>query len=72
MNNPQNCRSAYRNNNNIDNRNNNIGFRVISFAPVLFVVRIDRWEFIERTKRVQTSSCDVTKHPKNKQGRVFL
>ncbi|HOX02952.1 MAG TPA: SUMF1/EgtB/PvdO family nonheme iron enzyme [Candidatus Paceibacterota bacterium] len=28
-NNPQNCRSANRNNNNPDNRNNNIGFRVV-------------------------------------------
>jgi formylglycine-generating enzyme required for sulfatase activity len=28
-NNPQNCRSANRNNNNRDNRNNNIGFRVV-------------------------------------------
>ena len=27
-NNPRNCRSAYRNNNHPDNRNNNIGFRV--------------------------------------------
>ncbi|MBW4478687.1 MAG: SUMF1/EgtB/PvdO family nonheme iron enzyme [Tolypothrix brevis GSE-NOS-MK-07-07A] len=28
-NNPENCRSANRNNNNPDNRNNNIGFRVV-------------------------------------------
>jgi formylglycine-generating enzyme required for sulfatase activity len=28
-NNAQNCRSANRNNNNADNRNNNIGFRVV-------------------------------------------
>ena len=28
-NNPQNCRSAYRNNNASDNRNDNIGFRVV-------------------------------------------
>ena len=32
-NNPNNCRSAYRNNNNRDNRNNNIGFRVVCVAP---------------------------------------
>nr|WP_228057682.1 SUMF1/EgtB/PvdO family nonheme iron enzyme [Tychonema sp. LEGE 07203] len=32
-NNPRNCRSAYRNNNNPDNRNNNIGFRVARSAP---------------------------------------
>jgi len=28
-NNPRNCRSANRNNNTPDNRNNNIGFRVV-------------------------------------------
>ncbi|NER93770.1 MAG: SUMF1/EgtB/PvdO family nonheme iron enzyme [Symploca sp. SIO1B1] len=28
-NNANNCRCAYRNNNNPDNRNNNIGFRVV-------------------------------------------
>jgi formylglycine-generating enzyme required for sulfatase activity len=28
-NNANNCRSAYRNRNNADNRNNNIGFRVV-------------------------------------------
>jgi formylglycine-generating enzyme required for sulfatase activity len=27
-NNPQNCRTTYRNNNRPDNRNNNIGFRL--------------------------------------------
>jgi hypothetical protein len=35
-NNPHNVRCAYRNNNNPDNRNNNIGFRVVVstlFAP---------------------------------------
>ncbi len=32
-NNPRNCRSAYRNNNSPDNRNNNIGFRVVCRAP---------------------------------------
>ncbi|MCP5007097.1 MAG: SUMF1/EgtB/PvdO family nonheme iron enzyme [Planctomycetes bacterium] len=31
-NNEQNCRSAYRNNNHPDNRNNNIGFRLV-FVP---------------------------------------
>jgi retron-type reverse transcriptase len=31
--NPRNCRSATRNNNNPDNRNNNIGFRVICEIP---------------------------------------
>lgn len=33
-NNAQNCRSANRNNNNPDNRNNNIGFRLV-FVPQL-------------------------------------
>jgi len=31
-NNPENCRSAYRNYNNPDNANNNNGFRVVSSA----------------------------------------
>jgi formylglycine-generating enzyme required for sulfatase activity len=31
-NNAENCRSAYRNNNNPDNRNNNVGFRLV-FVP---------------------------------------
>jgi formylglycine-generating enzyme required for sulfatase activity len=31
-NNPQNCRSAYRNRNNADNSNNNYGFRVACSA----------------------------------------
>ncbi|MDF5730968.1 MAG: SUMF1/EgtB/PvdO family nonheme iron enzyme [Rhizonema sp. PD38] len=31
-NNPQNCRSAYRNNNDAGDRNNNIGFRVVCAA----------------------------------------
>ncbi|MDR1155545.1 MAG: hypothetical protein LBL04_12640 [Bacteroidales bacterium] len=33
-NNAQNCRSAYRNANNPDNRNTNVGFRVV-FCPQL-------------------------------------
>ncbi|MFN9668678.1 MAG: SAV_2336 N-terminal domain-related protein, partial [Pseudanabaena sp.] len=33
--NPQSCRSAYRGNNAFDHRDNNVGFRVISFAPGL-------------------------------------
>ena len=33
-NNAQNCRSAYRNNNTPDNRNNNVGFRLV-FVPQL-------------------------------------
>ncbi|MGF1486572.1 MAG: SUMF1/EgtB/PvdO family nonheme iron enzyme, partial [Prochloraceae cyanobacterium] len=37
-NNPNNCRSAYRNNNNPGNRNNNIGFRVVRLAPSTLLV----------------------------------
>jgi formylglycine-generating enzyme required for sulfatase activity len=33
-NNAQNCRSAYRNNDNPGNRNNNVGFRLV-FVPQL-------------------------------------
>ncbi|MGB8698677.1 MAG: SUMF1/EgtB/PvdO family nonheme iron enzyme [Thermosynechococcaceae cyanobacterium] len=33
INNPRRCRSAYRNNNTPDNRNNNNGFRVVCEAP---------------------------------------
>ncbi len=40
-NNPQNCRSANRNNNTPDNRNNNIGFRVVVSAGVHW--RCLRW-----------------------------
>ncbi|MGD0092790.1 MAG: SUMF1/EgtB/PvdO family nonheme iron enzyme [Planctomycetota bacterium] len=32
-NNPRNCRSANRNRNTPDNRNNNIGFRLVVAAP---------------------------------------
>jgi hypothetical protein len=32
-NNPRNCRSAYRNNNTRDNRNNYLGFRVCCVLP---------------------------------------
>ncbi|MGJ3253255.1 MAG: SUMF1/EgtB/PvdO family nonheme iron enzyme [Elainellaceae cyanobacterium] len=32
-NNPRNCRSANRNRNNADNRNNNNGFRVVCSVP---------------------------------------
>ena len=47
-NNPNNCRSASRNNNTPGNRNNNIGFRVVCVVPALFYVRTDKWEFIGR------------------------
>ncbi|MBW4510865.1 MAG: hypothetical protein KME64_30770 [Scytonematopsis contorta HA4267-MV1] len=44
INNPENCRSAYRNDNNIDN---NIGFRVVvvAGASALHILRASGWEF---------------------------
>ena len=58
-NNPNNCRSAYRNNNSRENRNNNIGFRVVCVAPSTlligrhkaFLARVGRWESVERAER---------------------
>ncbi|MBU6230472.1 MAG: SUMF1/EgtB/PvdO family nonheme iron enzyme [Cyanobacteria bacterium REEB459] len=38
-NNPVNCRSANRNRNNPNNRNNNIGFRVVCAPPALLSAR---------------------------------
>nr|MBA3923863.1 formylglycine-generating enzyme family protein [Nostocaceae cyanobacterium] len=47
---PRNCRSACRNRDDPDNRNNNIGFRVVvSGASALLLVRTDRWESVGRT-----------------------
>ena len=46
-NNPRSCRSAYRLRFNADNRNNNIGLRVVcSSARALSIVRAGKWEFI--------------------------
>nr|WP_233744878.1 SUMF1/EgtB/PvdO family nonheme iron enzyme [Leptodesmis sichuanensis] len=59
-NNPRNCRSAYRNNNNPDNRNNNIGFRVVCAAASTLLYQ--NWQVgICRVcqGRVQTCSCDL-------------
>ncbi|MEO0348946.1 MAG: SUMF1/EgtB/PvdO family nonheme iron enzyme [Cyanobacteria bacterium P01_A01_bin.15] len=48
-NNPENCRSAIRNNNTPDDRNNNNGFRVVcGSASTLHEVRTDGWESIGR------------------------
>jgi hypothetical protein len=58
-NNPQNCRSALRNNNNPDNRNNNIGLRVV--APSSTFLCQNQWMGIHRAcqRKVQTCSCDA-------------
>jgi hypothetical protein len=59
-NNPENCRSAYRNNNNPDNDNNNIGFRVV--CGVASALLYQNWRMGIRwvcRRRVQTCSCDV-------------
>ena len=66
INNPRNCRSAYRNNNNPDDRNNNLGFRVLCSVPALFYVRTGRWESIGRIYEESRSVPAMCKHPKNK------
>ncbi len=65
INNPRNCRSASRNNNQPGNRNNNIGFRVSCAPPALFNGQQwpgQNWQMgICRAylRRVQTCSGDV-------------
>ncbi|HBW32710.1 SUMF1/EgtB/PvdO family nonheme iron enzyme [Nostoc sp. PCC 7120 = FACHB-418] len=49
-NNPRNCRSANRNRNARDNRNNNVGFRVVVVRGSTLCVRTGKWEFIGSTK----------------------
>ncbi|MGF1493946.1 MAG: SUMF1/EgtB/PvdO family nonheme iron enzyme [Microcoleaceae cyanobacterium] len=59
-NNPRNCRSACRNNNNPDNDNNNVGFRVVRVSPSTLLCQ--SWQVgICRAcqRRVQTCSGDV-------------
>ncbi|MDB9384011.1 SUMF1/EgtB/PvdO family nonheme iron enzyme [Nodularia spumigena CS-584] len=59
-NNPRNCRSAYRNNNDPDNRNNNIGFRVVVSAASALLCQSRRMGMRRACRRrVQTCSCDV-------------
>ncbi|MEC4815116.1 MAG: hypothetical protein SAK29_17845 [Scytonema sp. PMC 1069.18] len=58
-NNPENCRSAYRNDNDADNRNNNIGFRVACAAACALLYQ--NWRILIRRacrRRVQTCSGD--------------
>ncbi|MFH7245679.1 MAG: SUMF1/EgtB/PvdO family nonheme iron enzyme [Spirulina sp.] len=60
INNPRNCRSAYRNNNNPDARNNNNGFRVVCSAASALLHQ--NWPMgIDRVHqgRVQTCSCNA-------------
>ena len=42
INNQNNARAAYRNNNNPDNRNNNIGFRVVCVRPTPYLLLIQK------------------------------
>ena len=46
-NNPRNCRSAYRNRRQQDNRNNNIGFR-LCVPPPSTLHRQSRWKGFQR------------------------
>ena len=60
-NNPRNCRSAYRNYNTPDTRNNNIGFRVVCSAPSTLHYQI--WQvgyLLGVSRRVQTCSGDAS------------
>ncbi|MFK7862531.1 MAG: SUMF1/EgtB/PvdO family nonheme iron enzyme [Granulosicoccus sp.] len=42
INNDNNCRSSYRNNNHPDNRNNNIGFRVSCLSHIIGRIPLDQ------------------------------
>jgi formylglycine-generating enzyme required for sulfatase activity len=58
--NPYICRSASRNNNTRDNRNNNIGFRVVCVAPSTLLCQSWQMGICQACKeRVQTCSGDV-------------
>ncbi|HPO15651.1 MAG TPA: hypothetical protein PLI09_19575 [Candidatus Hydrogenedentes bacterium] len=59
---PRNCRAAYRNNNSPDNRNNNLGFRVLAVRR--FGRRTSR-----RTGHSPTPSFDEGVNP-SKRGKV--
>ena len=75
---PRNCRSAYRNNNNPDNRNNNIGFRVSCSAPSTLLkpaMAGQNWQVgicQAYPRRVQTYSSDILlRYPKIKPGQLL-
>ncbi len=63
-NNPRNCRSAYRNNNNPDNANNNNGFRVCVLPSTLLCLSKSMGIGLAYQGRVQICSCDAFEHPK--------
>ncbi|MEB3233019.1 MAG: SUMF1/EgtB/PvdO family nonheme iron enzyme [Leptolyngbyaceae bacterium] len=55
-NNPRNCRSANRNRNNVDNRNNNLGFRLVCSSPSTLHRQSQwmgiHWECLEESRPV--------------------
>lgn len=66
-NNPRNCRSAYRNRNNRDKRNNNMGFRVVCMFPsTLQFVGTDKWEFIGCTEESRPIPVRLIRTSENK------
>jgi len=73
-NNPVNCRSAYRNNNNPRETNNNIGFRIVCSSPSTLQYQNRQVGYLSGvSRRVQTCSCDAPnlldeRHPKIKPG----
>ncbi|WP_071987509.1 SUMF1/EgtB/PvdO family nonheme iron enzyme [Crocosphaera watsonii] len=54
-NNPSNCRSANRNNNDPGNRNNNIGFRVVVVRRA--ILGQNQWMGIYRVCKEKSRSC---------------
>ncbi|GAX60888.1 sulphatase-modifying factor protein [Candidatus Scalindua japonica] len=58
----QSCRSAYRNNNEPDNRNNNLGFRLSSSRKRLDVMRLR----IRRPRHSLTNAPDLFRHKPDK------
>ncbi|WP_171974860.1 hypothetical protein [Leptolyngbya sp. 'hensonii'] len=65
-NNPRNCRSAYRNNNDAEWRNNNNGFRVCCSVSALFCTRAGGWEFTGRVEEEPRPVPVMHQHPKIK------
>ncbi|WP_407888911.1 SUMF1/EgtB/PvdO family nonheme iron enzyme [Scytonema sp. NUACC26] len=66
INNPENCRSAYRNNNDPDNRNDNIGIRVVvSGASALHLSELmdgNRRAHIEESRAVPVMLAIASKN----------
>jgi len=66
-NDPDNCRCAYRNDNHPDNRNNNIGFRVVFVARAPEILNQTVGTVRARIGGVQSLSCgSVIRYPKIK------